>query len=221
MGHRDLKPENIMLNGHGQIVILDWGMATTSYDSEYFSAGGGGLYKSPELFYNYHSNGKGLYRIRAAESDAWSLGVLLFNMVVGRQPFEQGAYDADAKFTALITGEIVSGTAHTASVVLMDVEERARVPVEVQDVIDGLLTVERATGYVGEQGQFWTGHGGDRVWGEAAYSSKKRWTLQQAADSAWLRPEIEKIRADRVERAERAAKEAEETAFLADFVEVD
>jgi serine/threonine-protein kinase len=77
--HRDLKPANIMIDGRGQARIADFGIATLTDQLE----PGGRLaatpaYMAPELLHG------GSPSIR---SDLYALGMVLYEMVGGREPF--------------------------------------------------------------------------------------------------------------------------------------
>ncbi|KAN0097955.1 Pkinase domain containing protein [Tylopilus felleus] len=83
--HRDLKPENIMCNADGtKIKIGDFGLST---NRRICRDGGCGTlpYMSPECL-DKHALG-----YDANQADIWSLGVILFNMVTLRFPWEQAA----------------------------------------------------------------------------------------------------------------------------------
>jgi Tol biopolymer transport system component len=79
--HRDLKPGNVMLLPDGTVKILDFGLAKAMDETtgETDARFGTVAYMAPE-------------QIRAETTDArvdlWALGVVLFEMLTGRKPFE-------------------------------------------------------------------------------------------------------------------------------------
>lgn len=78
--HRDLKPENVLLSDDGRIKLGDFGLARDiENNTSTGSLVGTVAYLSPELV----TRG-----IADARSDVYAAGIMLFEMLVGRQPFE-------------------------------------------------------------------------------------------------------------------------------------
>ena len=80
--HRDIKPNNILLNKAGQAKIADFGIAKLVGGENMTRPGfvlGTTQYMAPE----YLSQGD-----VSVQTDIYSLGVLLYEMVTGRRPFE-------------------------------------------------------------------------------------------------------------------------------------
>lgn len=90
--HRDIKPSNFMLTAEGQIKLLDFGIAKhTENQSEYTQTGtsqmmGTPLYMSPEQILETRSVD--------LRSDIYSLGVVLWQLVTGKRPYDSQTMSA-------------------------------------------------------------------------------------------------------------------------------
>jgi len=80
--HRDLKPQNMMIDNEGNARIMDFGIARSLQAAGLTAEGtviGTPEYMSPEQAEGEETDQR---------SDIYSLGVILFEMVIGRLPFE-------------------------------------------------------------------------------------------------------------------------------------
>jgi len=120
--HRDLKPGNVMLRDDGSIALIDFGLAKhVALKMEVTDKGlifGTPHYMSPE-----QGHGKPI----DARSDLYALGVMLFEMLTGRKPF-----DAENHMAILV---------HHAKAPIPKLPERLAV---LQPVIDTLMAKEAA-----------------------------------------------------------------------------
>ena len=109
--HRDIKPENIVfveLNNFNALKLIDFGLSIQQNAKKDNRRVGTPYYMSPEMVrgnFNY-------------ASDVWSIGVILFIMVTGKQPFrgkskeevfekiKKGAYDKNTLTRAKCSKEV-------------------------------------------------------------------------------------------------------------------
>jgi len=75
--YRDLKPENILIDAMGYPIIIDFGFAKFVEEYTYTLCGTPG-YLAPEAILGQGHN---------AAIDHWALGILVYEMVMGRSPF--------------------------------------------------------------------------------------------------------------------------------------
>jgi 5'-AMP-activated protein kinase catalytic alpha subunit len=79
--HRDLKPENLLMSLDGSIKIADFGLANLMQDGEFLRTScGSPNYAAPEVISGL------LYA--GPEVDCWSVGVILYALLVGTLPFD-------------------------------------------------------------------------------------------------------------------------------------
>ncbi len=96
--HRDLKPENIMIGDHGEVMVMDWGVARVMHDvpeklrPDTSDGLGGSMtmdgmtigtpgYMSPE-------QARGELSQMDGRSDQWSLGAILYELLTLRRAYE-------------------------------------------------------------------------------------------------------------------------------------
>lgn len=125
--HRDIKPSNIIIQDDGHIKVMDFGIAQIISESNPEQSGmvmGTPTYMSPEQIY-----GKGV----DTRSDIYSLGVLIYNMLTARAPYDS---------TTLTAQEI------KRKVVKEDMPRMAEIYPYISDAIQAV--VDRATRKVPE-----------------------------------------------------------------------
>jgi eukaryotic-like serine/threonine-protein kinase len=82
--HRDVKPGNVFLTSGGEVKVLDFGIAWASGEAGLTTGDllGTAAYLAPE---------RALGRPAAPAADLYSLGVVLYELLAGRRPFQGGS----------------------------------------------------------------------------------------------------------------------------------
>jgi len=95
--HRDLKPGNLVIDADGRPHILDFGLARLDFLTETASAPTSDGCILGSLPYMAPEQAAGHSHSADARSDVYSLGVILYELLTGRLPFEGPAYALPAQ----------------------------------------------------------------------------------------------------------------------------
>ncbi|XP_023669188.1 aurora kinase C-like [Paramormyrops kingsleyae] len=82
--HRDIKPENLLLGANGELKIADFGWSVHTPSSRRSTLCGTLDYLPPEMIEG---------RTHDEKVDLWSLGVLIYEFLVGKPPFETKSHE--------------------------------------------------------------------------------------------------------------------------------
>lgn len=126
--HRDIKPSNILIDSHGRVKIVDFGLASV-VGSDQLTRTGSTLgtigYMSPEQV-----QGKEIDR----RSDLFSLGVVLYELITDRNPFKR---DSEAATLKAVSDDMPEPLARFKS----------GLPNGLQEIIDKVLEKDVRTRY--------------------------------------------------------------------------
>mmetsp|Transcript_17654 Transcript_17654/g.37801 ORF Transcript_17654/g.37801 Transcript_17654/m.37801 type:complete len:517 (-) Transcript_17654:434-1984(-) len=130
--HRDLKPENVMLTARSEdanVKIVDFGLARRNMNSrDCRTFCGTPQYFAPEVIRTFqHKAEEGKSGGYGNQVDAWSLGVVLYIMLSGVQPFDD---DDGRLYRRILEGRFE-----------FDVPQWQMVSPEAKDLVKGLLNV--------------------------------------------------------------------------------
>jgi serine/threonine protein kinase/tetratricopeptide (TPR) repeat protein len=126
--HRDLKPNNIMIDDNGNVRIMDFGIARTV--KEKGITGPGVMIDTPEYMSPEQVEAKEVDQ----RSDIYSLGVIMYEMLTGRLPFE-----ADTPFAV--------GVKHKSEIPVNPKDLNSQIPDDLSGVILKCLEKDKEDRY--------------------------------------------------------------------------
>jgi serine/threonine protein kinase len=135
--HRDIKPENIMLRTDGLVKVLDFGLAKLTERQDLALEASTLMHTQPGILVGtvtYMSPEQARGQEVDARSDIWSTGVVLYEMLTGRNPFE-GITPGDV-IACILTKEPVPLSSY-----------RLEIPAELEWITDKALNKDREERY--------------------------------------------------------------------------
>lgn len=127
--HRDIKPQNVLIDAKGEVKLMDFGIARMAESPEAMTQAGLIIgtphYMSPEQVQG---------RALDPRSDVYSMGVMIYELLVGRRPFE----------SASLTGVL---TAHITEKAVPPIDLRADVGREINAIVMRCLEKDPAARY--------------------------------------------------------------------------
>jgi serine/threonine protein kinase len=185
MIHRDIKPANVMLDVHGNAILMDFGIARMVGGQQHTATGavlGTALYMAPEQIQGLHPD---------ARADIYSIGVMLFEALSGRPPFE-----ADSAMTLMMM--------HLNDPVPDLGQLHPGIPLELQEIANKALKKDRAERYQS---------------GEEMAAALQQALAEVAESPAMTAPAPPKSKPAKAERAAGALPPAETPRPEATFIE--
>ena len=82
--HRDIKPGNVMMTKRGVVKVMDFGIARAMQSGVTSMTQTGMVVGTPQYLSPEQALGRGV----DARSDLYSVGIMLFQLVTGRLPFD-------------------------------------------------------------------------------------------------------------------------------------
>jgi serine/threonine-protein kinase len=128
MIHRDVKPANLMLDSTNRVVLTDFGIAKIVTGVQFTASGG--MVGTPA----YMSPEQGLGEQGDERSDLYSLGVIFYQMLTGKLP-----YDGDTPLAVILK--------HLNDPVKSPRDLRHDIPVELDEIVTQLMAKEPSDRY--------------------------------------------------------------------------
>lgn len=124
--HRDIKLENIMLDGNGNIKLIDFGLCNLEDSENCLGRVGSPEYCCPEIVDPDYGEYSGYV------ADAWSCGITLYALLNGRFPFDEDQLSsiADGDYVPLTWTRTVSPQAQDLVEALLDPNPETRMTIE-------------------------------------------------------------------------------------------